>query len=80
MMRESLQTLVDALLVIALIALVPFAWLMRDGLGPNAVASSGLHAMVRCFVTFYSGPVVIALAVMSVVCRCARKKKQVDTK
>ncbi len=48
-MRRELQFLVDVTLVFAVIALAPFVWLMRDGLGPDAAESSGTQALFRCF-------------------------------
>ena len=44
-LTDWILSLLEALLVIAVFALVPFAWLMRDGLGPDAVESSGVHAI-----------------------------------
>lgn len=66
----------DAFLAVTVIALLPFAWLMRDGLGPNATTSSGIHAISRCFMTFYSGPILVALVVLAVLCHCTGNKKQ----
>lgn len=77
-MRKAAQVIVDALLLFAVIALVPFAWLMRDGLGPDSVTSSGFQAISRCFMTFYSGSIVIGLTALSVVCHCTGKKKQAE--
>jgi len=75
-MRKFAQVLLNALLVFAIIALLPFAWLMRDGLGPDATTSSGIQAMSRCFMTFYSGPILVVLITMAVICLCTGKKKQ----
>ena len=77
-MREVIQVLVDAMLVLAIIALVPFAWLMRDGLGPDSVTSSGVQAIFRCFMTFYSGPILIVLVALALVCHCTGKKRQAE--
>lgn len=44
-----------------LIGVAPFAWILRDGLGPDSVASSGWAALVRWFWTFWVGPVLIGL-------------------
>jgi len=70
------QVVVDAILALAIIALLPFAWLMRDGLGPDSTTSSGLQAISRCFMTFYSGPILIGLIALAVVCHCTARKKQ----
>ena len=76
MMRIVVQTLVDALLIFAVIALLPFAWIMRDGMGPDAVASFGTQALARCFMTFYSGPILIGLTALAIACHRIGNKKQ----
>jgi TRAP-type C4-dicarboxylate transport system permease small subunit len=76
MMRKAIQVLVDALLVLSIIALVPFAWIMRDGMGPDSVTTSGGQAISRCFMTFYSGPILIGLIAIAAICHCTGKKKQ----
>ena len=70
-MKKVVRSLVDALLVLVLVGLVPFAWILRDGLGPDSSASSGLDAVSRCFMTFYSGPILIVLALSSAILRSA---------
>jgi len=40
-----------------------FAWILRDGLGPNAVESDGWEALRKAFRTYYWGPIFILLAV-----------------
>jgi len=56
----------NTLLGFAVIVLVPFAWIMRDGLGPSAVESSGFTAFERWFMTFWTGPIVITLAAAAI--------------
>lgn len=80
MMRRIMQVLVDALLVFAIIALLPFAWLMRDGLGPDSSTSLGIQAVSRCLMTFYSGPILVVLIVLAVLCHRMGKTKQPKTK
>ena len=41
-----------------------FAWVLRDGLGPDAVTTAGESALARTFWTFYWGPVCLALLVV----------------
>lgn len=56
--------LAAALLSAALIfwlLMAPLAWILRDGLGPDAVASHGLEALTRALACFYWGPVALAL-------------------
>jgi len=43
-----------------------FAWILRDGLGPDAVTTAGESAFARTFWTFYWGPVCMALLVVDV--------------
>jgi hypothetical protein len=43
-----------------------FAWILRDGLGPDAVTTAGESAFARTFWTFYWGPVCLALLVVDV--------------
>ena len=76
MTRRLVQAVVNGLLMFAVIALVPFAWIMRDGLGPDSITSSGIRAISRCFMTFYSGPILIGLVALAIVCHCTGKKKQ----
>ena len=46
---------------------LPFAWLMRDGLGPDSSPSTGWEAAVRTLDTFYIGPALAVLAVLSII-------------
>jgi TRAP-type C4-dicarboxylate transport system permease small subunit len=78
-MRRVIQVLADTMLVFTVIALLPFAWLMRDGLGPETTTSSGIQAVSRCFMTFYSGPILIGLIALVVVCHCTGRMKQAET-
>jgi hypothetical protein len=78
MMRKTAQVIVNGLLVFAVTVLVPFAWILRDGMGPDSVTSSGIEAISRCFMTFYSGPILIGLTALAIVCHCAGKKKQAE--
>jgi len=79
MMRSIIQILVDALLIFTVIALVPFAWILRDGLGPDATTSSGIQAVWRCLLTFYSGPILAGLTVLAIACHRTGKKKRTET-
>ncbi len=55
---------VTGLFLTVLLCILPFAWLLRDGLGPSSVASSGLEAVMRCMTTFYVGPALAVLVVL----------------
>lgn len=42
----------------------PLAWILRDGLGPEATDSAGWNAIRRMFWTFYWGPATLTGLVM----------------
>ncbi len=50
------------LLAFWLVGIGPLCWILRDGLGPNSVESSGWHALIRFNLTFFWGPVALLLA------------------
>ena len=60
-MRDAIQPLLIAGLVVWGMC-GPFAWILRDGLGPDSIESEGWNALTRSFWTFYWGPVLILLA------------------
>ncbi|MDA0375337.1 MAG: hypothetical protein O2865_16260 [Planctomycetota bacterium] len=49
-------------LLLAWMALGFFAWILRDGLGPDSTTSTGLEAVSRTFWTFWWGPSGLLLA------------------
>ena len=59
---RSILILVDALLLLAALCVAPFAWILRDGLGPESVQSTGFAALGKAFMTFYTGPAILLLA------------------
>ena len=65
----------DAALVGAVVVLVPFAWMMRDGMGPGATDSSGIAAVGRWFWTFWAGPIVLALSTAVVALHLMMRRK-----
>jgi len=75
-MRQVIESLVFSLLAFTVAVLVPFAWIMRDGMGPDSVTSTGLPAVERCFQTFYSGPVLIGLLALAVVVRWSGRRNR----
>ena len=56
---RPLSTLVDAFLLISIFCCVPFAWILRDGLGPDSISISGFPAVKAAFMTFYAGPAIL---------------------
>ena len=65
---------VQVLLVFIVMFVGPFAWLLRDGLGPDSIPSSGLNAFVRMFWFFYWGPCSITLASLLVLILWFRRR------
>ncbi len=59
-MRPLLQ-----LLTCAWAAFGFFAWVLRDGLGPDSTESRGFEAITRMFWTFWWGPVGLGLACLA---------------
>lgn len=57
----AILVLINSLLLLTLLGVVPFAWILRDGLGPDSVTSNGLEALARSFTTFYAGPALLCL-------------------
>ena len=61
---KFVKKLLEAL-VYTTVLFIPFAWILRDGLGPDTAESSGFNAVYRCFMTFYLGPILIGLLALS---------------
>ena len=53
---------VSASVLWLMLLLLPFVWIMRDGMGPGATASAGMDAVKACFHTWNWGPVFFATA------------------
>tara|TARA_X000001036_G_scaffold430080_1_gene462226 strand:- start:127 stop:348 length:222 start_codon:yes stop_codon:yes gene_type:complete len=51
-------------LICAFIFQFPFAWILRDGLGPDSLETFGFVAASKAFMTFYSGPILMGLFVL----------------
>jgi len=66
--RLAAKAVVDGLLFCALFCL-PFAWILRDGLGPDSVTSSGLEALKRFATCLYIVPGTLTLACLSLALR-----------
>ena len=60
-LRNILLTLVDSCLIFAVFVVLPFAWILKDGLGPDSVSTTGLDGLWRTFMTFYVGPAIMLL-------------------
>ena len=58
-MRFMLLALVDLILGLLIICVLPFAWILKDGIGPDSVSTTGLDAVWKCFMSFYVGPAIL---------------------
>ena len=67
MLRDLATTSLSAFIGFWALAIGPLCWILRDGLGPNAVDSHGLYAIARFLMTFYWGPVLLLLVVLRLV-------------
>ena len=51
-----------------------YAWILRDGLGPEATTSTGIAALSRMFWVFNWGPTCVALLIIDVLW-CRHRKR-----
>ena len=75
---RSILILVEALLLLAVLCVAPFAWILRDGLGPESVQSTGSAALGKAFMTFYAGPGILLLAAVRLLLGASIRTKQPD--
>jgi hypothetical protein len=66
-LRDVTSALFNAFLIFWVLAIGPLCWILRDGLGPNAVDSHGLNATARFLMTFSWGPVLLLLVILRLV-------------
>ena len=67
--RNTALVFVEILIGFSVICVLPFAWILRDGLGPNSVSTNGLFAASKAFMTFYIGPVILLLVSLDLTIR-----------
>jgi len=79
-LRNILLVAVDSLLLFAVVAVLPFAWILRDGLGPDSVRTTGLAALSRTFTTFYTGPAILLLTSLDLLIRSRTNNSIVSRK
>ncbi len=58
-LRSALLIFVDVTLGFLIIGVLPFAWILKDGLGPDMVPATGVAALWKFFMTFYVGPAIL---------------------
>ena len=54
-------------LLVAGLSFLPITWIIRDGMGPGSIESNGYEAILKCFKTFYVGPILILLGVLKLI-------------
>lgn len=69
---NSFLIVIDTLLILAVFGILPFAWILRDGLGPDSTTTTGLAALIRTFMTFYIGPIILLLVAFDLFIRNRR--------
>ena len=68
-----LQGIFAGLFIALVLFGLPFAWILKDGLGPDMVGSSGLESIRRWLMTFYIGPALLVLAALTAGCHLGRR-------
>ena len=68
-MRFILLAFVDVTLGFLMICLLPFAWVLKDGIGPDSVSTTGLDAVWKCFMSFYVGPAILLFVFLDQILR-----------
>lgn len=67
--RNGVLVALEILIGFAVTCVLPFAWILRDGLGPSAVSTTGLAAASKTFLSFYIGPVILVLIALDLAIR-----------
>jgi hypothetical protein len=78
--RTILLVLVDSLLIFMITCVSPFAWILKDGIGPDSVTTTGLEALKEFLMTFYLGPIVLLLGIFEFLLRRAASPEKQHTK
>ncbi len=60
----TISILTGAVLLVLVAVIGPFAWILRDGMGPDATNSTWLQALTKMLWTFYWGPSSILAAIV----------------
>lgn len=71
-LRSALLIFVDVTLGFLIICVLPFAWILKDGLGPDMVPATGVTALWKFFMTFYVGPAILLFASFDLLLRRVR--------
>lgn len=68
-LRNALLIFVDVTLGFLIICVLPFAWILRNGLGPDMVPATGVSALWRFLMTFYVGPAILLFGSFDILLR-----------
>lgn len=66
---NGLLVFMEIFIGFSVICVLPFVWILRDGLGPSAVSTTGLAAASKMFMSFYIGPVILFLVSLDLAVR-----------
>ena len=58
-LRNAFLLFVDVTLGFLIVCVLPFAWILKDGLGSDMVPATGISALWKFFMTFYVGAAVL---------------------
>ncbi len=79
-MRNALLIFVDVTLGFLIICVLPFAWILKDGLGPDMVPSTGISALWRFLMTFYVGPAILLFGSFDILIRRVGEQDRATSK
>ena len=72
------HSLFTGLFLFLLVFGLPLTWILRDGLGPESVDSSGMDAVIRCLSTYFIGPILAVLAIIVIGTRMILKNRRLS--
>lgn len=75
---QLLLPLANAVLLLAIVVGLPFAWILRDGLGSDSTATTGLAAVSRTLATFLLGPVILLMTAVVLLLRSRLPSKSAE--
>jgi hypothetical protein len=79
-LRNALLIFVDVTLGFLIVCILPFAWILKDGLGPGMVPATGISALWKFFMTFYVGPAILLFGSFDLLLRRVGDQDQVTSK
>ncbi|MDB2327384.1 hypothetical protein N9V94_02370 [bacterium] len=79
-LRNALLIFVDVTLGLLIVCVLPFAWILKDGLGPDMVPATGISALWKFFMTFYVGPAILLFGSFDLLLRRVGDQDKVTSK